>query len=101
MLIADRTHTDGDTTRADTVPGVYTRGLTETVDLFAGIGYSRIPVRVSGTNAIGIGNPSLGAKWRCYENTENRTSLVIKPEILFSVSATHDRLPVGAEHIAV
>lgn len=89
----DRTRVDSETERVHTVPVVYSYGLSETVDLFAGIGYSKIRASQAGDDASGFGNTSLGAKWRFYENEESGTSLAIKPEILLPVS--HHREDTG------
>jgi hypothetical protein len=91
----DRTRSDGETERVHSVPVVYTYGLTETLDIFAGIDYSRI--RVPGDRASGFGNTVIGAKWRFFENEASGTSLAIKPEVAIPVSSQRedDGLGVG------
>lgn len=89
----DRAKTAGDVVRVQSLPLVYTHGLSETIDLFAGIGYSR--VRASGAGGSGYGNPSLGAKWRFYENENSKTRLAVKPEIIFPVSAGREDTGLG------
>lgn len=59
----------GATTRSRSAPLVYTRGLTDALDVFVQ------------ANEGGSGNPSFGFKWRFHENGESRTSLGVKPEI--------------------
>lgn len=44
----DRATAAGDTVRVQTLPLVYTHGLTETIDVYAGIVYSRILTNVPG-----------------------------------------------------
>ena len=91
----DRTRSDGETERAHTVPVVYTYGLTETVDLFAGVGYSRIRTSTAGGDVSGFGNTTVGAKWRFFENEESKTSLAIKPEIAIPVSSHREEQGLG------
>jgi hypothetical protein len=70
------------------VPFSYTRGITETLDLFVGA------PRVVSPDA-GWGNVGFGAKWRFYENESNKFSLAIKPEILLPVSAVKEAAGFG------
>lgn len=87
----DRQKAGGETQRTRTLPLVYTRGVSETLDLFAGISQVRIRSSLPGGDASGVGNPVFGAKWRFYENEASKTSLGFKPQIL---------LPVGGEREA-
>ena len=91
----DRAKTAGELVRLQTLPFVYTRGLSETVDVFAGIGFSRIRSGTAGLAGSGYGNPAIGAKWRFYENEESRSSLALKPEIIFPVSAAREDTGLG------
>jgi hypothetical protein len=91
----DRAKAAGDTLRVQELPVVYTRGLTESIDVFAGIGYTRIRPSVPGFDSSGYGNPALGAKWRFYEDEEQGTSLAIKPEIIFPVSDRREDFGLG------
>ena len=50
----DRTRVGGDTERVHTVPLGYTYGLTDSVDIYASVAWSRI--RVTGDDASGLGN---------------------------------------------
>ncbi|MBI4290856.1 MAG: transporter [Betaproteobacteria bacterium] len=77
-----------------TLPIVYTRGLTETLDVFAGLSHARARSSTGG-GASGAGNPSFGIKWRFYENEETKTSFALKPEVLFPVSAGFERAGLG------
>lgn len=89
----DRTRVDSDTERVHTVPVVYTYGLTDSVDIYASLAWSR--VRVTGDDASGLGNTVLGAKWRFFENETSGTSLAIKPELAIPVSSSRERDGLG------
>ena len=91
----ERTSSGGDTERVHTVPVVYTYGLTETVDIFASASYARIRNDVPGGDASGMGNSTVGAKWRFYENEESGTSLALKPEVLIPVSSQRESDGLG------
>ncbi len=89
----DRARVDGDTERVHSVPVVYTYGLTDSVDVYASIAWSRI--RVTGDDASGLGNTVVGAKWRFFENEDSGTSLAIKPEVAIPVSSSRERDGLG------
>ncbi len=91
----DRVKTTGETVRVQTLPAVYTRGLIETLDVFAGYGYAKIRSNMPGGDASGGVNPSVGAKWRFYENEESQTSFALKPEIIFPVSSGRENSGLG------
>lgn len=91
----DRSRMDGNTDRTRAFPVVYTRGLTDSIDVFAGFSYIRIRSGTPGGDASGGGNPAIGAKWRFYENDESKTSLAIKPVILYPVSSSREREGLG------
>ena len=95
-LTQDRAHNRVETERTRTFDGVYTYGLTETVDLFAGTGYSRIRARSTSSTVSGFGNPAVGAKWRFFTSEEYGTSLAIKPEIVLPVSSAREHDGLGA-----
>jgi len=86
----------GNIERLRTLPIVYTRGLTERLEVFAGFSYARIRSNTPGGDASGGGNPSFGAKWRFYENEESKTSFAVKPEVLSPVSADREGAGLGA-----
>lgn len=77
------------------LPVGYTRGLTETLDVFAGFRYIQIRSSTSWGDASGSGNPSFGAKWRFYENDGSKTSFAIKPEVFFPVSSVGEGSGLG------
>jgi hypothetical protein len=91
----DRANKAGETVRTQSWPVVYTRGLSETLDVFAGFSYARIRSGATGSEAGGGGNPSFGAKWRFYENEESKTSFALKPEIMYPVSAGRESAGLG------
>ena len=76
----------GDTDRLDYLPFTYTRGVSETVDLFVSAGYGRVRLSNADNHSSGAGTPSVGAKWRFFGTEENDTSLALKPEIFFPIN---------------
>ena len=91
----DRIRVAGATERAQSVPVVYSYGLTDTVDVFTSIVYSRIRNGIPGGDASGLGNTVIGAKWRFFENDEAGTSLAIKPELAVPVSSQRESDGLG------
>ena len=91
----DRTSVAGETERVHSVQVVYTYGLTDTVDIFGSIAYSRIRNEIPGGDASGMGNTVIGAKWRFFENEETGTSLAIKPELAVPVSSQRESDGLG------
>ena len=77
------------------VPLVYTRGITDALDLYAGLGYQRIVPPAPETVERGWGNPAVGAKWRFYENEASKLSFALKPEIQFPVSKSKEARGLG------
>ncbi|MBI3041689.1 MAG: hypothetical protein HYY78_02555, partial [Betaproteobacteria bacterium] len=55
-------------------PLVFTRGVTDALDLYAGLGYQRIVPPAPEAVQRGWGNPAVGAKWRFYENEAAKLS---------------------------
>lgn len=91
----DRTRAGGETERVQSVPVVYTYGVTDSIDLFASIAYSRIRNDIPGGDASGLGNTVIGAKWRFFENEASGTSLAIKPELAVPVSSQRESDGLG------
>lgn len=89
VVLQPRSHTGRrrDLKRVHTVPVVYTYGLSDSVDIYASVAWSRI--RVTGDD--GLGNTVFGGKWRFFENEESGTSLAIKPELAIPVSSSRER----------
>ena len=77
------------------VPLVFTRGVTDALDLYAGLGYQRIVPPAPGTVERGWGNAAVGAKWRFYENEASKLSFALKPEIQFPVSESKEARGLG------
>ena len=80
------------TAKAGDVAVVYTRGLTDALDVFLELGRQRIDDTV--TTESGPTNPTVGAKWRFYEN-ERKTSLALKPQLHAAVSAENEAKGMG------
>ena len=89
----DRTRAAGESERVHTLPVVYTYGLTESFDVYAGVAYTRIRAGMSGNDANGLGNTTIGAKWRIFEH--DGTSLAVKPEMAIPVSSHREREGLG------
>lgn len=85
--VHEHEETGGTTTRTNAVPLVYTRGLTDALDLAVGLPWLRS--NASGNGESGTGNPSLAMKWRFHE-VENGWSIALKPEIVLPVSAAKE-----------
>ncbi|MFZ2652043.1 MAG: transporter [Burkholderiaceae bacterium] len=91
---SERTRQGSLSTRTRTVPITFTRGLSDTLDAFAGIGHVQIRSSTPGIDASGGGNPVLGLKWRFFEGAA-ATSLALKPEVLLPVSQASERQGLG------
>lgn len=91
----DKEQSAGETIEIRTLPLVYTRGFSDTLDFFIGVNHTSISSSIPGIDASGSGNPSFGFKWRFYENEESKTSLGIKPEIVLPVSADKEGEGLG------
>jgi hypothetical protein len=82
----DRSKAGGAVDRLQSLPVVYTRGVTETLDVYVGTSYASLRGDDGRGTTSGMGSPSLGAKWRFFDDEESKTSLAIKPELVFPVS---------------
>jgi hypothetical protein len=93
-LAATRTSIDlpGGTAKAGDIAFVFTRGLTDTLDVFVELGRQRIDDTT--TVETGPTNTAIGAKWRFYEN-ERKTSLAVKPILILPVSAENESKGMG------
>jgi hypothetical protein len=69
-------------------PITYTRGVSDTLDIFLG------RARMSGGTG-GWGNVGLGAKWRFYSNDATGLSLGVEPEVQLPVSAVDEAKGLG------
>lgn len=77
------------------VPLVFTRGLTDALDVYAGLGYQRLVPTVPATVEHGWSNLAVGAKWRFHEDEASKWSFAIKPELRFPVSAEREARGLG------
>lgn len=77
------------------IPLVYTRGITDALDIYAGGTRLSIAPPAPGATERGWGNPVLGAKWRFYDNESSKMSFAIKPEIQFPVSDSREARGLG------
>ncbi|MDR1708798.1 MAG: transporter [Candidatus Accumulibacter sp.] len=89
----DRARAGGETERTRSIPVVYTRGLTDALDVYVGTDHTSI--RADGDHASGFGNTVVGAKWRFFENEASGTSLGLKPEIAIPVSRHRENDGLG------
>lgn len=94
-LHEERAGAAGNTERLRTLAVVLTRGLSDTLDVFAGLSHARIRSSAPGGEASGGGNPAFGAKWRFYESEAGQTSLALKPEVLFPASTGREAAGLG------
>jgi hypothetical protein len=95
----DREESSGLHKRTRTLPFVFTRGLTDSLDVFVQANRTRIrsddPADPSFPSTSGAGNASIGAKWRFYENETSKTSIAIKPELVLPVGSGKENRGMG------
>jgi len=77
------------------VPLTFTRGVTDALDLYAGLSNQRIVPTAPATVEHGWSNTFFGAKWRFYENEAAKLSFAFKPEIQFPVSKSKEARGLG------
>ena len=75
-------------------PVVYTRGITDTLDVFAGVGQLRIGPEHAPADH-GFNNFAVGAKWRFYEHEPAKLSFALKPEVQVPVSKSREARGLG------
>ena len=85
----------GDTTKVWTYPVVYTRGITDALDVYAGANFVRVRPAAPDESSNGSGNPVLGLKWRAREDEARKLSFGLKPEVQFGVSDDAERRSLG------
>lgn len=85
----------GNRTLTHEIPLVYTRGITDALDLYGGGSHQRIAPSAPGVAETGWGNPMLGAKWRFYENEQSKLSFALKPELQLPVSGAGEMRGLG------
>jgi len=86
---------DGARTVGHEVPLVYTRGVTDALDLYASAARQRIVPDAPEVSVTGWGNAVLGAKWRFYEQEASKLSLALRPEVALPVSDAHEAQGLG------
>lgn len=82
------------------LPLVYTRGITDALDLYAGANYQHISSPAPDATERGWSNPALGAKWRFHETDAGKLSFALKPEIQLPVSERREARGLGAARTA-
>ena len=92
----DRVEQSGVAYSSRVAPLTYTRGLSETVDISLGVNHTHLNSDAFGTDFVsGNGNPSVGLKWRFYENEASKTSLAMKAELGLPVGQEREALGLG------
>lgn len=77
------------------VPLVFTRGVTDALELFIGLPYQRLAPAAPALSERGWGNTAFGAKWRFYEDDAQKLSFALKPEIQIPVSKAKEARGLG------
>ena len=77
------------------VPLVFTRGVTDALDLYIGLIWQRIVPAAPAAAERGWGNPAVGAKWRFYEDEASKLSFALKPELQFPISKDREARGLG------
>ena len=98
-LNRSRITTNGVSDRVGSLPAVYTRGVGETVDLYAGVAYVHLRPGAGKDEARGAGNPTIGTKWRFLDTTADGTSAAAKLELLLPVSGNAEAAGLGSASI--
>ena len=89
----------GTTDRSSALPLVYTRGVTETLDLSAGVAWIRLRPGSGNADTSGFGNPGLGTKWRFLDTNDAGTSAAVKLEALVPVSGGAQASGLGSGRV--
>jgi hypothetical protein len=91
-----------ETERLRALDATYTYGLTETIDVYAGVSHVRLRFENEDgrEHASGFSNTAIGAKWRFFDNEASGTSLAIVPEIALPVSSQREDDGLGAGRIS-
>jgi hypothetical protein len=77
------------------VPLVFTRGVSDALDLSVGLSNQRIVPTAPATVEHGWSNTFAGAKWRFYDDQAGKLSFALKPEIHFPVSRDNEARGLG------
>jgi hypothetical protein len=93
----DRIERDGVVNSLRMLPLTFTRGLSDTLDISVGVNHTHLNSNAPGTELIsGNGNPSVGLKWRFYENEASKTSLALKAELGLPINREQEGLGLGS-----
>lgn len=76
-------------------PIVYTRGITDALDLYIGVAGLKLEPPDPASAARGLGNVAFGAKWRFYESEAAGLSFGLKPEVRLPVSESREARGLG------
>jgi hypothetical protein len=87
--------TPGGRTITQEMPLVFTRGITDELDVFVGGTRVRIAPDAPAVTESGWSNPVIGAKWRFYENEASKLSFAVRPEISMGVSDSKEARGLG------
>ena len=87
---------DGAKTIGHEVPLVYTRGVTDALDLYASAARQRIVPDAPDVSVSGWSNPVVGAKWRFYELESAKLSLALRPEVALPASDAREAQGLGS-----
>lgn len=77
------------------IPLVFTRGITDELDVYVGGTRTRIVPDAPSATESGWSNPVIGAKWRFYENEAGKLSFAVKPEVSIGVSDSREARGLG------
>ena len=91
-----RTEQSGRIATARILPVTFTRGLSDTLDVFTSVSHVNIGSDLPPGNASGMGNSVLGLKWRLYESQSGETSIALKPQYLLPTSPAKEAAGLGS-----
>ena len=87
--------TPGGRTVTHEIPLVFTRGITDELDIYVGGTRTRIAPDAPAATESGWSNPVIGAKWRFYDDEASKLSFALKPEVSFGVSDSKEARGLG------
>jgi hypothetical protein len=87
--------TPGGRTVTHEIPLVFTRGITDELDIYVGGTRTRIAQDAPAATESGWSNPVIGAKWRFYDDEASKLSFALKPEVSFGVSDSKEARGLG------
>lgn len=91
-------YTSGEDVTREAV-AVYTRGITDTLDVFLGLPYQRISP-AGAMKESGWSNTALGAKWRFHDDDKSKLSFALRPELQLPVSDSKEARGLGTARTA-